>query len=485
MNTLRAVLLAITLQGCLGDVASITNTPSATTATTLTTTGVFDNGEPTTLLPLGYSYAFQIPTLVTTPMNNLLAIAQGYVRQDDAVIGRRLDGNDGWIDLVSKRSEDGGKTWGPLALVLRNSTAGGETHACQNPAPVVDMITKTVLLMSSLDNWHVLLQTSNDDGRTFGPPRNLDESLRLPGWGLVYTGLPQGIQLVSPSPKPGRLVLCSSAYWSGGLMVNGKIVQSGDVGSRYSYAITSDDHGLTWKLGSKIEPRHTTECAVAQRFDGDGSVWIYSRIWDKNCAGCEGYGRGIAESKDGGDTWSKAMLRGLTDTTPDVEGSFTSAKVGDTTCFFVSAPHSSSRHNLAVQSSCGITAPNGGWSVPVVVDPGPSSYSAIAVSSGKLFDLWAYSYEKSPNDCLGFFNNEPGCAGGIRVKELKISTSPAPTPAPPTPAPANTGGDGNSIPFVPIAIGAAVVVVVGIGAALFVQRNAARRREAALLETVA
>jgi len=68
-----------------------------------------------------------------------------------------------------------------------------------------------------------------------------------------------------------------------------------------------------------------------------------------------------------------------------------------------------------------------------------------------------------------------------QIKGFYSATSPAPTPAPPTPAPDTSGGDGNGTPYVPIAIGAAVVVVVGIGAALFVQRNAARRREAALL----
>ena len=55
---------------------------------------------------------------------------------------------------------------------------------------------------------------------------------------------------------------------------------------RYSYAIISDDHGATWRVGSeKIQPRHSTECSVAQSFDGDGDVYIYTRIWEKNCVG--------------------------------------------------------------------------------------------------------------------------------------------------------------------------------------------------------
>lgn len=79
-------------------------------------------------------------------------------------------------------------------------------------------------------------------------------------------------------------------------------------------------HGRTWSSwrigsGGKTQPRHTTECSVAQRFDGDGAVFAYARIWDKNCVGCKRYGRGLARSVDGGETFDTATLRGLPDTT--------------------------------------------------------------------------------------------------------------------------------------------------------------------------
>ena len=111
------------------------------------------------------------------------------------------------------------------------------------------------------------LQEPTDDGKTFTPwaeARDLDASLRRPGWGLVFTGLPGGIQLQAPNPHAGRLILCSSAYWSGGEMdEHGRIVKSGDFLSRYSYSILSDDHGANWRIGSdKIQPRHSTECSV-------------------------------------------------------------------------------------------------------------------------------------------------------------------------------------------------------------------------------
>ena len=229
---------------------------------------------------------------------------------------------------------------------------------------------KKIFLLSSLDNWHMRLQESTDDGATWTPSsqaRDLDSSLRKPGWGLIFTGLPGGIQLQQPNPHAGRLLLCSSAYWSGGEIVNGTVTQPGDHASRYSYAIASDDHGATWRIASdKIQPRHTTECSVAQRRDGAGEAFIYSRIWDRTCKGCKlpSIGRGIARSTDGGSSWDEATLRGLPDTAPDVEGSFASALVTmpdpadasrmiNSTCFYVQIPHSKLRTNLTLQKSCG------------------------------------------------------------------------------------------------------------------------------------
>ena len=160
------------------------------------------------------------------------------------------------------------------------------------------------------------------------------------------------------------------------------------------------DHGKTWTIGSgPIQPYHTTECSVAQSFDGDGALFLYTRIWDHQPGEAR---RGIAKSTDGGDTWDNATLRGLGDTAPDCEGSMISAQINGTTCFFVSAPWSSTRSNLTVQSSCGASAPNS-WPASVVVDSGPSSYSALALTkSGMLMDLYM-------------------CDGGIAISEVPLA----------------------------------------------------------------
>ena len=70
----------------------------------------------------GYA-SHRIPAVVVTRAGTLLAFAEGRV-------GSSADHGD--IDLVLKRSADGGRTWGEPQVVARNGngTAG-------NPAPVV------------------------------------------------------------------------------------------------------------------------------------------------------------------------------------------------------------------------------------------------------------------------------------------------------------------------------------------------------------
>ena len=71
----------------------------------------------------GY-HTFRIPAGVRTLEGHLLAFAEG----------RRNDFTDtGDIDLVMRRSEDKGRTWGELQVVDRNGP-----HTAGNPVPIVD-----------------------------------------------------------------------------------------------------------------------------------------------------------------------------------------------------------------------------------------------------------------------------------------------------------------------------------------------------------
>lgn len=87
----------------------------------------------------GY-YCFRIPALVTTKSGDLLAFAEGRVATCSDV---------GHNDIVVKRSTDGGKTWGPLTVVVGKD----DTDAHGNPAPVVDAVTGRVSLLYATSTW--------------------------------------------------------------------------------------------------------------------------------------------------------------------------------------------------------------------------------------------------------------------------------------------------------------------------------------------
>src|SRR5215211_7105529 len=77
----------------------------------------------------GY-HTFRIPSLLVTPKGTVLAFCEGRKK------GR---GDAGDIDVVLKRSRDGGKAWLPMQVV-----AGDGENTVGNPCPVVEASTGTI-----------------------------------------------------------------------------------------------------------------------------------------------------------------------------------------------------------------------------------------------------------------------------------------------------------------------------------------------------
>src|SRR5437870_8057257 len=80
----------------------------------------------------GY-HTYRIPSVIVTPKGTLLAFCEGR---------KKGTSDTGDIDLVLKRSADGGATWGPMQVVWDD----GE-NTCGNPCPVVDRLTGTIWLL--------------------------------------------------------------------------------------------------------------------------------------------------------------------------------------------------------------------------------------------------------------------------------------------------------------------------------------------------
>ncbi|MFI7399424.1 exo-alpha-sialidase [Streptomyces sp. NPDC049541] len=196
----------------------------------------------------GYD-TYRIPATVTTGRGTVLAFAEG--RHNGA-------GDTGNIDVVLRRSADGGCTWGPLQVV-----AAGKGDTRGNPAPVLDPRTGAVVLLTSYNSGavterqimrgevtaeqsrRVFVQRSRDDGRHFTPPRDITDEVKPPGWRWYATGPGHAVALTR-GPHAGRLVVPanhSTAPPAG----------SPDTGQEAGYygahAIYSDDGGLSWRLG--------------------------------------------------------------------------------------------------------------------------------------------------------------------------------------------------------------------------------------------
>ncbi|MFG2022451.1 exo-alpha-sialidase [Streptomyces sp. NPDC048825] len=247
----------------------------------------------------GYD-TYRIPATIRTRTGAVLAFAEG--RRNGA-------GDTGNIDVVLRRSGDGGCTWGRLSVI----TAGqGDTRG--NPAPVVDPATGKVVLLTSYNDGavteaqimrgevtpeqsrRVFVQTSRDDGRRFSAPRDITDSVKLPSWRWYATGPGHAVALTR-GPHAGRLVMPAnhSAAPPAG---------STDTGQETKYygahALYSDDGGVTWRLGfidDSYDGLDNSNESIAAQLP-DGRLYFSSRDQHGTSAG----NRLDSYSSDGGVT---------------------------------------------------------------------------------------------------------------------------------------------------------------------------------------
>lgn len=234
----------------------------------------------------GY-HTYRIPALLVTPGGALLAFCEG--RKSG-----RADSGD--IDLLVKRSVDGGKTWGPQQIVWDDGA-----NTCGNPCPVADRTTGVIWLPmtwnhgdddereikqgTGRDTRRVFVTRSEDDGRTWAKPREITADVKRPDWRWYATGPGVGIQLTRGPWKERLLIPCDHS-----------LVLPDDPDGYNSHVICSDDHGRTWRLGGVIRPA-VNECQVVELIDG--TLLINMRNYDRSKTT-----RAVATSTDGGLTWS-------------------------------------------------------------------------------------------------------------------------------------------------------------------------------------
>lgn len=239
---------------------------------------------------------YRIPGIVATPSGTLLAYCEAR---------KSAKADWGHIDILMRRSTDGGKTWGPPTKMVelegkfeRNPAAvaqglGKEGEiTINNPVMIVDAERKLIHFLYCVEYNRLFHATSSDDGATFSKPVEITKTVEgfRPDydWQSFAVGPGHGIQL-----KSGRLL---SAIWlstgKGGHAHRPSIVST----------IYSDDGGKTWQRGDIVagEQRplvNPSESIVVELSDGRVMMNLRSESKERR--------RAFAISPDGAKNWTE------------------------------------------------------------------------------------------------------------------------------------------------------------------------------------
>jgi sialidase-1 len=214
---------------------------------------------------------FRIPGLLARG-NTVLAYAEA-----------RRDGFGDWadIDIVSRRSTNGGRTWEPMRVLI---DSGKDT--VNNPVMIAGKKAGEIHFLYCVNYARAFYMRSDDGGRTFSAAREITkafEKLRPSyDWNVIATGPGHGIRL-----RSGRLLV---AVW---LSTGGKRHRPSRVSTIYS-----DDNGATWQTGELVPdtlPNPSETYALERR---DGSVLMNIRNESPE------HRRAISVSADGTTGWS-------------------------------------------------------------------------------------------------------------------------------------------------------------------------------------
>lgn len=337
----------------------------------------------------GY-HTYRIPALAVSSNETVLAFCEGRK-------GGRGDAGD--IDLLMRRSVDGGKSWSESRVIWDEGA-----NTCGNPCPVVDKATGTIWLLltwnlgedreaaiidgRSKDTRRVFVTSSTDDGRSWARPRDITTDVKLTNWTWYATGPGAGIQL-GRGPRAGRLVIpCDH--------IEAKTKRY------FSHVIYSDDHGRSWRLGGSTPIDGVNECQVVE-------LENQRLMLNMRNAKSSDRHRQIATSTDAGGTWTEPKPD---DALPEpicqasIRRYSWGGASGEGVILFSNPASTSKRINVTVRKSSDDGAT---WSDVRLLHEGPGAYSDLAVlPSGEVACLFECG-EKDPYEriALAVFDFAP------------------------------------------------------------------------------
>jgi sialidase-1 len=227
---------------------------------------------------------YRIPALLMTTKGALLAFCAA----------RKGLGDWDNIDIMMRRSTDGGRSWEPGRVIAERGTM-----TVDNPVPIVDRVTSAIHFLFQVNYSQLMYMRSDDDGRTFSTPVDITEVVHgfRRGWASDSTQQRYGWSVVAPGPGHGIQ------------LSNGRLLSTLWMSSQYVHrpsaiaTIYSDDHGRTWQGGEVIpsDLRNPSEHVAVELADGSVMLNIRSE-GDEHL-------RAVSVSKDGATGWSKPVLQ--------------------------------------------------------------------------------------------------------------------------------------------------------------------------------
>ncbi len=296
------------------------------------------------------------------------------VAMDGTVLAFRGQGG----PVQVRRSEDGGKTWGPIIEVGGGTALAGPGFAPGlMGAAVVDKKSGDVLAFQGFSMFR-----SSDTGRTWAEQKVEVKPDGFGGLGDTH-GADSGITLRFGEHK-GRLLMPARVTPPG---------MNNDLPWRpylYNSAIFSDDGGKTWQTSHPFPVLGTGEGALAEL--SDGRVYYNSRSHMATDAL-----RRVAWSHDGGLTWnnpetSTVLPDGIRGNNYGCAGGLTRLDVdGADVLVYSNIDSASGRQDLTVWATLDGAKT---WPVKRLVHGGPAAYSSLAAgrpgtpSEGLVFVLF-------------------------------------------------------------------------------------------------
>lgn len=289
----------------------------------------------------------------------------------------------GWQNVLLRRSEDGGATWGDLIPLGPGMNGGGLT---------VDEISGDILAFVEEKHPPAPLHVfrSKNDGQTWTEQATTIYPNSL-GHVASMSMNEHGITLRRGKFK-GRLIRPSRWY--------GRMIYQKDFPTHYTGAIYSDDGGVTWKSSEPFPENGTGEACIAELADGT-LYYNTRRHWAPVQE--DSLWRWSAVSKDAGANWENAVRSpilpdGNQNTSYGLMGGLVRLPVLDRDILiFSNIVHPTARKNGHIWASF-----DGGqtWPVRRQVFAGSFAYSALdAGRPGTPSEGWIYlHYEGGPQD---------------------------------------------------------------------------------------